>query len=521
MNKKNLIILAILVLALLAAAGWWWQSQAQAASNGSVFEATGTIETRKVSLAPEIGGKVTGVMVEEGQSVKAGEVLVRLDATALQTQETQAEAALRAAQANLALLKAGPRQAQVQAAQAALAQAEANLRAAEDSLSDATTGTPPGQLAALRANLEGARAHYRSIRITLTNDQMDAFRAAQTSASGNLSAATGRWDQLVKDNRNPDFVIASAKAAIDDAQSAFDAAQKSYEAASDETRPYYLQADLARESLEVAQANLSMADARHNGLEDEPRSTADGVEAAKSAHEDAQKQVDAAQAAYDALTSGIDLPHLSAAWNEVQQAQSELAAAASGGQGTASRTTISVGTLLDQVDAATAAKDLAAANLAQVKDGTRQEQIDAAQAQVDAVQAQVDALKVQLDKLIITAPSDGVVLARSVEPGEVVMPGASLLEIGRLDTLELTVYMPEDQLGRVSPGANVTVKVDAYPDRSFTGTVMHLADEAEFTPTNMQTKEDRARMVYAVKIKLDNPDLALKPGMISDVEFKQ
>jgi membrane fusion protein YbhG len=520
MKRKNLIILAIFVLASLVAAGWWWQSQAQAASDGSVFEATGTIEARKVSLAPEIGGKVIKVTVEEGQSVQAGQTLVRLDEAALQTQQAWAQATLRAAQANLALLKAGPTQEQVQAAQASLAQAEASLRTAEDALSDATAGTPPGQLAALRLNLARARAHYRSIQITLTNDQLEAFHAAQTGAEGNLSAATERRDELAKDNRNPDFVIAGAEAAVADAQAAFDAAQKALEVARDENSPYYLQIELARESLEVAQANLSMADARYNGLESETRSTRDGVEAAKRTHDEAQKQVDAAQAAYDALTSGVDSPHLTAAWNEVQQAQSELAATAGGRPGNAGAS-ISIAALLDQVDGATAARDLAGVNLASVKDGARQEQIDAAQAQVDAAQAQVDALAVQLEKLTISAPSNGVVLVRSVEPGEVVMPGGSLLEIGRLDTLELTVYLPEDQLGRVAPGGMVTVKVDAYPDRSFSGTVLRLADEAEFTPTNVQTKDDRARLVYAIKISLDNPDLALKPGMIADVKLDQ
>jgi multidrug resistance efflux pump len=263
-----------------------------------------------------------------------------------------------------------------------------------------------------------------------------------------------------------------------------------------------------------------MAEARHNGLENEPRSTRDGGEAAKRAHEEAQKQVDAAQDAYDALTSGVDSPHLSAAWNEVQRAQSELAATAVIGPGNTGDS-LSVEALLDQVEAARAARDLAVANLASVKDGTRKEQIDAALAQVDVAQAQVDAFAVQLDKLTITAPSDGVAMARSVEPGEVVMPGAVLFEIGRLNTLELTVYVPEGQLGRVTPGQRVNVKVDTYPDRGFSGTVLRLADEAEFTPTNVQTKEDRTRLVYAVVIQLDNPDLSLKPGMMADVEFKQ
>jgi HlyD family secretion protein len=132
----------------------------------------------------------------------------------------------------------------------------------------------------------------------------------------------------------------------------------------------------------------------------------------------------------------------------------------------------------------------------------------------------VDALDIQLKKLTIVAPWDGVVLNRSAEPGLVVAPGATLLEIGQLDALKLTVYLPEDRFGQVTPGRTAQVRVDAYPERVFTGTVAHLADEAEFTPTNVQTKEDRSRLVYAVTIRLDNPDLTLKPGMIADVAFR-
>jgi multidrug resistance efflux pump len=180
-----------------------------------------------------------------------------------------------------------------------------------------------------------------------------------------------------------------------------------------------------------------------------------------------------------------------------------------------------VETLLAQVDAATALRDLAAANLADLKNGARPEELQAAQAQVDAAQAQLDMLEIELMKFTLASPWDGVVLARSVEPGEMALPGGTLLEIGRLEQLELTAYLPEERFGQVVPGQEVQVRVDAYPERVFTGVVLRLAEEAEFTPTNVQTKEDRTRLVYAVVIQLDNPDLALKPGMIADVEFNQ
>ncbi len=126
-----------------------------------------------------------------------------------------------------------------------------------------------------------------------------------------------------------------------------------------------------------------------------------------------------------------------------------------------------------------------------------------------------------MKKLTIKAPWDGVVLNRSAEVGQTALPGGTLLELGRLNSVELTAYLPEEQFGSVKLGDPVSVQVDAYPDRTFSGTVLQMADQAEFTPTNAQTKDDRTRLVYAVVVGLANPDLALKPGMIGDVVFGQ
>lgn len=162
---------------------------------------------------------------------------------------------------------------------------------------------------------------------------------------------------------------------------------------------------------------------------------------------------------------------------------------------------------------------MAVANLADIRDGARDEEIEAARAQVEAAQVQLDAIDIQVNKLTIKAPWDGAVMTRRAEVGGLALPSATLIEVGKLDQLELTVYLPEEQFGLVKSGQIVQVRVDAYTDRVFDGTVLHMADEAEFTPANVQTKEDRTRLVYAMIIHLDNPDLMLKPGMITDVGF--
>ncbi|MBU4225857.1 MAG: efflux RND transporter periplasmic adaptor subunit, partial [Chloroflexi bacterium] len=489
MNTKNLIIGLILAVVVAAGGFWLWQSQAQAASGSEPLEATGVIEARTVSLAPEVGGRVVEVLVEEGERVTAGQPLARLDETLLKIQRAQA-------QANLNMLIAGPTAEQLSAAQAQLAQAEANLRLAQSAFDQTTGRSRPEEISATRASLEQARANYFEMRVSLTSEQMEEIRSAVTTAEGNLKNAQSRRDDLAKDSKNPEFTVAAAQAAVSEAQAVLAAVQKAYDLASDADQPYYLQIEAARLSLELAQSNLNQAKARREALADDEATTSAAQKAAEAAVDDAQDMLDAAESAYQALTSGVSTKRLIAVWEEVQRMQTQLAAFGLSVPGSPS-----VETLLAQVDAASAARDMAAANLAALQAGTRQEQINAAQAQVDALDA-------QLEKLTLLAPWDGVVLTRSTEPGQIALPGGTLLEIGRLDRLELTVYLPEEKFGVITPGQAVRVYVDAYPDRTFNGVVMRLADEAEFTPTNVQTKEDRTRLVYAVVIGLDNPDLA-------------
>jgi HlyD family secretion protein len=117
----------------------------------------------------------------------------------------------------------------------------------------------------------------------------------------------------------------------------------------------------------------------------------------------------------------------------------------------------------------------------------------------------------------VRTPINGVLLTRAIEPGEIAAPGGTLLVVGDLRTLTLTVYIPEDRYGQVSLGQTYPVAVDSFPGQSFSGRVTNIANQAEFTPRNVQTVQGRKNTVYAVSLTLDNPDLALKPGMPADV----
>ncbi len=122
---------------------------------------------------------------------------------------------------------------------------------------------------------------------------------------------------------------------------------------------------------------------------------------------------------------------------------------------------------------------------------------------------------------LIRSPLNGVVLYRAVEPGEVASPGTPLMTIADLNKLKLTVYVPEDRYGLINLGQVYPVSVDSFPGQTFAGTVSYISDQAEFTPRNVQTTENRKTTVFAIRLDLPPSDGKLKPGMPADVQFQQ
>jgi hypothetical protein len=159
---------------------------------------------------------------------------------------------------------------------------------------------------------------------------------------------------------------------------------------------------------------------------------------------------------------------------------------------------------------------VAQAQLEILKPGARSEQIAMAEAQVKQAEASLAALQVQRDQHTLVAPLDGWVVEQPAHEGEMATPSATLLTLADLNHLTLTVYVTEPKVGQVAIGQTVPVFVDAFPGQPFTGYITFISDQAEFTPRNIQTKEERANTVFAVKIKLDNLDQQLKPGMPAD-----
>lgn len=149
--------------------------------------------------------------------------------------------------------------------------------------------------------------------------------------------------------------------------------------------------------------------------------------------------------------------------------------------------------------------------------GTREDQIAAQRQEVKRCEAVVQLSTNNLAYTQLTSPADGVVLTKNYEPGEYVNAGTAVLTVADLSDSWVKIYVPSALLGQLSYGQTARVQIDAYPDRTFTGKIKEIASSAEYTPRQSISSNERANMVFAVKVQLDNADKVFKPGMIADV----
>lgn len=155
--------------------------------------------------------------------------------------------------------------------------------------------------------------------------------------------------------------------------------------------------------------------------------------------------------------------------------------------------------------------------LARAKAGSRDQEIDAARATRDAMEARIAQLRQQIADATVVSPIDGIVTEKISEPGELLAAGAPILVITDLGRPWLTVYVAEPDLGKIRLGAPAEVVTDGGEKRQ--GKVSFIASTAEFTPRNVQTRDERVKLVYRVKIALDNADGLFKPGMPAEARF--
>jgi multidrug resistance efflux pump len=461
MRKRLIIIPILLIIAVSAVAYWYMTTQnTQPATTG--LTGSGTVEVTTVTISPESFGRVAAVAVQEGDLVNTGDRLFELDASLLSAQLDQATTSLKAAQAGLSVAQDGYAATE---AGVNIAQAQYDLTLAQ-ALQAAQPTRSIGWRAQVPEEFEQPEWYYtQAEKIKAALDELNSAKASLEAEQTAFNAlmAGGVYVQLTDvENR-----LSIARAAFVDAQVVLNRASE---------QEFLSLIDAAQEAYDAARDELEAAQTAYNELLASQEATTDILdERARLAI--AQERYDTAQDSYNVLQTGRDALAVQVPNAALIQAQTNVT--------------------------------LAESKLAQ------------AQAAIDQAQAAVDLINVQMAKLVITSPMAGVVLARNVEPGEVIQPGAAALSLGDLQNLSITVYLSEDRYGEVKLGEQAQVSVDSFPGRSFSATVTRIADQAEFTPRNVQTTEGRSSTVYAIQLKVADPDGLLKPGMPADVRFTQ
>ena len=144
---------------------------------------------------------------------------------------------------------------------------------------------------------------------------------------------------------------------------------------------------------------------------------------------------------------------------------------------------------------------------------------DVSVSQLQMSQASLKTSEVRLRDSVIYATLNGIVLRKNVEEGETVAAGTSIFTVGDLENPWIKVYVKEDKLGLVKLGQKAQITTDSYPGKLYEGAVTYISSEAEFTPKNVQTREERVKLVFALKVSVKNENEELKPGMPADVKI--
>lgn len=443
-----------------------------AAQQGQTIAASGVIEVDEVSVSSEFGGRIASIAVVPGQTVAAGDVLVELDSAAIDAQIEAAEAAVAWAEAGLAQAEAGVRPGQIAVAEAQLAQAEAAHATATKAVSDTL---------ALVENPQDIR-----LQIAVAQAQAEAAQHQVQQATAMKDAAEVAKNTFEEVNAS---VPNSGRKKV----------------------------HVSGGSIEEAVGELPDVDLSN---------LADG------AYTFGEFEVEIHDGTYDLYKwVNVSIPlemHLTPnkwwqAWVGVNaaSAQYEGAQASLGQLYSQLQNPLSLEAQVDQaVSAATQAEAQIAVAQAQVdalQAGARPEELAALEARVAEARAALDSLRAQREMMQVKAPMAGVVVNVNAHPGEVAAATGPLLTIADLSTVRLVVYLPEAEVARTQLGQPVEVAVDSFPGQVFAGEISHIASQAQFTPRNVATTEERATLVYAVEIRLANEDGSLKPGMPADV----
>ena len=440
--KKGMQIFGIILVA-----GLFITACNGSGGNGDeVLTASGTISAMSVNVAPELGGKVSTVNFEEGESVDSGDVLFEIDSEYIQSELDQAVAAVETAKAALATAEV---QAESGSLQLELAIQNSRIQFADVLTNEQRQSQPSG--------------FELPVWYFTREEEIESAEALVEMTADELIKEESELEDVLTNIVNIEFIELEKELAA--AQAEYIVNDAALDAVSRATENAELK-DIAQDEFDLIETKLDNVQERYEQAVD----TDAGEEVLE-----ARAAVGVAQATYDEAVNY---------WMSFFIGDDAL-----------------------QVQLAVTGAELAIKNVEQAEAGLAQ------------AQAVVKSVEIQVEKAAVIAQISGDVLAQNVEVGELIGAGGVVMTIGNIDEVNLTVYIPEDEYGRVSLGQDVKVFVDSFPEMTYMGTVTYISDTAEFTPSNVQTVEGRKSTVFAVEITIKNDSHDLKPGMPADVEF--
>jgi HlyD family secretion protein len=482
LHKRHII--PIIIVPVLVGAAIWYAGRSAAVEETGWLRASGMVEAVEINVASEISGRIKTMYIENGSRVERGEPLFELDVELLQAQRQRAVEAVAAAEAGVRAASAG-----VDASNAALGMAQSAVTGAEAGLEAARIQNEMAVRASRLAEAQARTASWTptgagSIDSLWYFDRAERLTAAgreYEAASAGLETAQADFKTAVEIAGTP--AVLDAEKELAEAQAAFLVAADMLSHTGQTTRPDLREA--VQESYEAAREDLEEAEEAYRLLLDDYPD----VKAARAGLVVARERLETAMDHWIMLQTGQDALTTAAAATGIKLAESAVA------------------------QAQTAVEQAAA--------GVRQAEgrLEQARIQVQQARAELNLIDLQLRKMVVYAPSAGVVTAKYVQPGEFLLNGVAALRIGQLDHLTITVFLPEDRYGQVKLGEEAAVAVDSFPDLVFSAQITRIADKAEYTPRNVQTEEGRRTTVFAVELAVEDSQGRLKPGMPADVAF--
>ncbi len=322
-------------------------------------------------------------------------------------------------------------------------------------------------------------------------------------AKGQVIARLDR-EQLIRQRQREVAALAGAEAQLRQAQMGL------------QFQTQTLEADMEARQADVRSAEARLLELKNGARPEEIQEAKASVAAAQAEYERARRDWDRAQALHkndDISTSQFDASRTKFDSAEAMFKQARERASL-----------VLAGARSEQITAAHAQLQRARAGVKASEAGQldlqrRQEEIAGRQAEINRARAQIALTDSQISDTIAVSPINGLVLVKSADPGEVLAPGTSIVTIGDLSRPWLRAYINAKDLGRVRIGSKARVTTDAFPGKSYEGRVSFISSDAEFTPKQIQTTEERVKLVYRVKIDVDNPQQELKSNMPADAEI--